>query len=172
MIKVKVHLCESKGFVSWGIKMFQGMWRMKKKDRFNHFALECEGNIYQSVFSGVEKIPLEKFKKGYKTKRFFVYDIPGFSLGDFNGWFAKYNGRKYDFGQILGIAIKQTLGFNTLIGGKSRRLICNEVYLLCMNRFVEQVVDPKFIDKYDLNMSRDIAERHVEEGKCYAEYVD
>lgn len=169
MIRVKVHLAESTTFASkpaaTGIKVYQGMYSRLPTQRYNHFALEVEEVIYQSTFSGVGTELLDSFETHYKIKKTYEYELD-IDIVDFKHWFSKYNGRHYDFLQIGNIWFRRSFGINLGIGHDDNNLICNEVYLLFSNEFVEETVAIKHIDKYDLVMSEDVLENHRKRGLC------
>jgi len=163
MIKVEILLAESTTFLSkpaaTGIKMFQNMYRRPPTERYNHYALRVGSTVYQSTFEGVGSENSASFKTHYKIKKIYEYEVP-ITVEEFKAWFAKYDGRRYDFKSILSIWLRRTFGVKFYFGHEDRQIICDELIIIFLNKFITYICSKKELDKFDLLATEDVLETH------------
>ena len=175
MITVCVHTCRTispfpMNVPSFFIRLFQDMYSRPKEKRWNHVALSTKnphfGEYFDSSFWGVRKKPLKKFFKSYKIITTYEYDV-AIDYDQFIAWFNKHEGKMYGFDQIPGLLLRvfRIIKKNPF-GAGAKRIICNELAILFLNRFVEQVAEKDMIDSFDLLDTEKILEDHFKKGIC------
>ncbi len=110
--------------------------------------------FHSSSSNGVKSLSVKKFKKKYKLVNFFTCNKK-INLYDFLFWFHKHRNKKYSTAQLGGLFIKTyTMVKNNPFGRGAKRIICNELVILFLNRFYNtKIVDT---DGLDLNDTEDI----------------
>lgn len=175
-MKVLVHQCQyQKGFpmnsLSLLIMIFQGMFKRPKYRRYTHYSLELvkkNPEIYESiVYGGVDSKPKDRWLKNYKIVTSYAYDLPSFSDAHFENWFYMHDGKSYAKKQLIGIVL-QVFNFikENPFGKGASRLICSELVILFLNRFVEVVTGRDFTDSLDLVDTEQILDEHSKRGLC------
>lgn len=148
-MKVSIWQCKNrarfpKNITSLGIMFFQ-------KTNYSHYALEFNSRFYHSSGSGVKSISKEKFLKRYRMVRR-IRCTKDINCNDFRIWFFRHIGKKYAFAQLVGLLGKtfKIIKHNPF-GRGAKRIICNELVLLFLNKFYNTHIPADHIDCYDLN---------------------
>ena len=137
-MKVSIIQCESKN--KFPFNAFALLIKKFQKTNYSHYALFYVNEtgsitVCDSTAYGVRRMPEKKFLKKYHIRKTFrcKKDV---ERGMFLSWFEKHEGKSYGFRQILGLALKIFHLVKTNPFGKgSKRIICNELIVLFLNRF-------------------------------------
>lgn len=151
-MKVRIYQCYSTNkfpfnIFALGIKFFS-------KTNYSHYALSYESETGNTIYCdstsmGVRQTSEDKFLKKYELKKAWQCkkEIP---RKYFLRWFEKHQGKSYGFLQIIGLLGKILNIFKHSPFGKgSKRIICNELVILFLNRFYAAGIDDT--DSLDLN---------------------
>lgn len=165
MIAVEVNKCRPRfklPIVAWLIMLFQGMLPWKKTS-WSHMSISytsITGNkkfIDATGAHGVTERIASRYAKKYVVIDSILFLIDANEI-QFQHWVESQEGKSYDHGQLVGLALK-LLGFfsvNTL-GSNMRKLTCNELILSFLNEFKSANVLES--DNYDLLMTWNLARR-------------
>jgi len=123
------------------------------KTDYSHYAMSYESESGNTVFcdstsKGVRQMAQEQFDKHNIIKRSFVCDVD-IPREYFLRWFERHQGKDYGFKQIVGLALKifHIVKHNPF-GKGAKRIICNELVVLFINRFYHTGV----VDTDSLNL--------------------
>lgn len=136
-------------FISWAIRKVQGT-------NYSHYAIDVNGSVIDATRKDVRPQSYEDFFKHNKVVEITLLEIDADFETVIYPWMISVSNRGYGFLQILGILLKQFgwIKFNPF-GADSKRLICNELVLLFLQKFCKVVLE-KDIDQYDLVMTGEI----------------
>lgn len=162
-MRITMHACKSKN--KFPFNLFSLAIMFLQRD-YSHFALEYTAatgsqKVIDSSAMSVRDRLKSKFDKEYEIIRSWDFDV---NLDDieFYRWMEKLENVRYGFLHILGL----TLDVLSIVNANPFRdgvktLICNELVLLFMQRFMGvRVGDP---EDYDLNATEDLIEEIFQE---------
>lgn len=149
---VAIIQCKSKSKFPFNIASLLIM-KYQESD-YSHYAIRFNEGYYHSSIHGVVALSKSQFHKKYQIIRGFdcTKIIPAH---DYLHWFQKHCGKRYGFFQVLGLLGKVLNIFKHNPFGKGvKRIICNELIVLFLNRFYATKV--RDTDGLDLNDTEDL----------------
>lgn len=144
-MNIKIHQCTSRvkfPILAWIIMFVQ-------RTDYSHYAIQLNStHVIHANKKGVVVDTIEDFQLHYRTLRIFDFIIPKDTI--IFDWVKEVRGRKYGFLQLWGISLVLLRIVKTNPFGRGwKRLTCNELILLFLNRFFGLQFNET--DSYDLN---------------------
>lgn len=160
-MRILIHQCA--GIRHFPFNIAPKLIKWFQKVNYSHYAISYQMDrnsvltYCDSTSAGVKRYTPEEFTEHYSIIKTYVCD-KNINYDEFFPWFEKHEGKSYGFVQILGLFLKgiKVIAKNPF-GGGSKRIICNELVILFLNRFYgAKIVDT---DSLDLNDTTRLIER-------------
>lgn len=159
-MRVRIHQCYSRNKFPFNILAI--LIKKFSKTNYSHYAISYEAETGTRIFCdstsmGVRGLPEPLFRKKYSLVHTWrpAKDIP---REYFLSWFEKHQGKGYGFIQIIGLLMKiLRIVRHNPFGKGQKRIICNELVILYLNRFYNARIDDT--DSLDLNDTEELIKR-------------
>lgn len=151
---MKVHIYQTNTKNKFPFNLFAIGIKFFSKTNYSHYAISYVSENGKRVFCdssarGVRQMTEEKFNKHNTISKAFICRVI-IPRAYFLTWFEQHQGKSYGFAQVLGLLLKifKIIKHNPL-GSGSKRIICNELVILFLNRFYQANIEDT--DSLDLN---------------------